>query len=1148
MTAIAIGVHVHAEPARLLATLAALESCSPPEVELLLLPDGPDPATGAALARLGHIPQSPTDAPQGPAACFNRLARKTSAETVILIESGTIVSPGWLEKLLAALTADPRHGIASPSTNRAWNQLAVFPDARGDDAGIARTAAEADARFGEGWKSLAPLWDVGDFCLTVKRSVIDTVGPADEAYGLGPCWEMDYAVRAARAGFVAVWAQGAYVFRQPFTVRRQREEARLFEANRRRYQDKFCGLRLSGAKTAYSPHCLGEGCRHFAPSPVSGSTSPAPMEVLPAVPATAVASAEVTAALSPIEVAPSNPSAAIPASPAVITAADARAVPATAAPSPDAAEPMPRPAQITLPPDAPLVSCIMPTSGRPDWARRAIRYFQAQNYPNLELVIVDASADNALASLPDDPRVRRHRVSPRSSIGTMRNAACAIARGEIVVHWDDDDWYAPARVSAQVRPILDGTADITGLRDTRFFELDSWRFWRCSPELHARLFVGDVHGGTLAFRRSLHDANCRYPDVSLAEDAYFLRRAMARGARLVPIEGADLFIYLRHGRNAWDFPCGSYLDPRGWRPEAEPPVLAADRGFYAARSRAAAPLAVSLKPAMAAVARIPAPAATVRTPAPVAIGVHVHAEPHRLCATLTALEAHTPPECEILLLPDGPDPDIRAALAELPHLRQSATGMPLGPAACFNRLTQETTAEKVVLVESGTIVTPGWLGRLRTALAADPAHGIASPSTNRAWNRLAAFPRGRGRPEDLARTAEEAERRFGKTWRSLAPLWDVGDFCLAVTRAVIEAVGPADEGYGLGPCWEMDYAARAARAGFVSVWAPGAYVFRHPATARRRREEARHFEASRQRYQDKLCGLKLSGARAGYAESCRGEACEHFAPFGTRPAAPAIVRSRTPLVSCVMPTANRRRFMPGAIAGFLRGDYPDAELVILDDGDDAVGDLVPVDPRVRYLRAARHRSLGAKRNAACEAANGEIILHHDDDDWYAPDRVRLQVEALQRSGADVCGLDRVLFYDPRVPAAWEYLYPIGGVPWVAGATLCYRRDYWLRHPFPDLTIGEDNAFAAAARAGELHVMKDNRFFVALVHARNTSVKNVRDPRWRPRDVADVRALTGSSWPPEEPATPLFPGRAPRSIRDGTCDAWQTPDANHPLRV
>ena len=52
-----------------------------------------------------------------------------------------------------------------------------------------------------------------------------------------------------------------------------------------------------------------------------------------------------------------------------------------------------------------------------------------------------------------------------------------------------------------------------------------------------------------------------------------------------------------------------------------------------------------------------------------AVGVHVHAEPRRLQATLDSLRAHAP-GAAVVLLPDGPDEPTRAALAaiELPQL------------------------------------------------------------------------------------------------------------------------------------------------------------------------------------------------------------------------------------------------------------------------------------------------------------------------------------------------------------------------------------------------------------------------------------------------------------------------------------------------
>jgi hypothetical protein len=67
--------------------------------------------------------------------------------------------------------------------------------------------------------------------------------------------------------------------------------------------------------------------------------------------------------------------------------------------------------------------------------------------------------------LPDDPRIRYIATgAPLRSIGAMRNEACQLARGEIVAHWDDDDWYGPQRLTRQVEGIRSGEAsDISGI-------------------------------------------------------------------------------------------------------------------------------------------------------------------------------------------------------------------------------------------------------------------------------------------------------------------------------------------------------------------------------------------------------------------------------------------------------------------------------------------------------------------------------------------------------------------------------------------------------------------------------------------------------------------------------------------------------------
>jgi predicted O-methyltransferase YrrM len=247
-------------------------------------------------------------------------------------------------------------------------------------------------------------------------------------------------------------------------------------------------------------------------------------------------------------------------------------------------------------------------------------------------------------------------------------------------------------------------------------------------------------------------------------------------------------------------------------------------------------------------------------------------------------------------------------------------------------------------------------------------------------------------------------------------------------------------------------------------------------------------------------------------------------PAGDAPARPVAAREEPApaplvmhapvgrLVSCIMPTANRRAFIPQAIRYFQRQDYEARELIILDDGADSVADLVPRDPRIRYVRMDERRTMGAKHNLACDLAQGEIICHWDDDDWMADWRLSYQIrELLSRSPSAICGLAHLLFYDPRADRAWRYRHPDQHRPWIGGGTLVYRRSFWESHRFPDMNEGADTIFIWGLTDAEIVALPDERFYVAIVHAANTSPKRTDGPGWDALGVRDIRALLGEDW-------------------------------------
>src|SRR6185503_4111726 len=124
MKTISIGIYVDGQLERLRWTLASLHANTSPDVEILVLLDGVvlNESAGRGLPAWNRVKVSATSDARGAAACFNRLASQTDTDVLVLLESGVTVAPGWLERLVAALAADPQNGLAGPSTNNSWNE------------------------------------------------------------------------------------------------------------------------------------------------------------------------------------------------------------------------------------------------------------------------------------------------------------------------------------------------------------------------------------------------------------------------------------------------------------------------------------------------------------------------------------------------------------------------------------------------------------------------------------------------------------------------------------------------------------------------------------------------------------------------------------------------------------------------------------------------------------------------------------------------------------------------------------------------------------------------------------------------------------------------------------------------------------------
>jgi glycosyltransferase involved in cell wall biosynthesis len=134
---------------------------------------------------------------------------------------------------------------------------------------------------------------------------------------------------------------------------------------------------------------------------------------------------------------------------------------------------------------------------------------------------------------------------------------------------------------------------------------------------------------------------------------------------------------------------------------------------------------------------------------------------------------------------------------------------------------------------------------------------------------------------------------------------------------------------------------------------------------------------------------------------------------------------RPPKVSVVIASHNYGRFLPDALRSVQEQTFEDWECIVVDDAstDDTeavAGRFVRGDSRIRYLRNPRNLGEAGSRNTGNRAARGEFISSLDADDWWHPDKLKRQLEAMQRVGGAVLAFGAAVMVTPGGEKLWEY--------------------------------------------------------------------------------------------------------------------------------
>jgi len=203
-----------------------------------------------------------------------------------------------------------------------------------------------------------------------------------------------------------------------------------------------------------------------------------------------------------------------------------------------------------------LVSAIMPTRGRQALARTAVKCFMAQTYAPRELVILDDEDDPSFPGAFADRFCAGKQLSlrylrqPRATIGAKREKCCQLAQGEVIMHFDSDDWSAPGRMEEQVRLLGESGKPMSGYHSLLFWDMRTALGYRWKGA------EGFAIGTSMAYTKEFWKSH-RWPEYSGlpanprfdATDVQVMRQAQAIDG-VATLDGGGMCVARAHDSNS----------------------------------------------------------------------------------------------------------------------------------------------------------------------------------------------------------------------------------------------------------------------------------------------------------------------------------------------------------------------------------------------------------------------------------------------------------------------------------------------------------------------------------------------------------------------------------------------------------------------
>ncbi|WFR64756.1 glycosyltransferase family 2 protein [Paenibacillus amylolyticus] len=188
--------------------VSSIEKHTPAPFEIIVVDNASKDGTAKAMLRKGGMVRvAALDQNRGFAGGVNHGLMMARGRHIVVLNNDTLVTPGWLDNMMACLASDPKIGVVGPVTNYI-----------GGDQQIEVPYRELEEMWPFAATHNRPNADkhritdrlVG-FCWLFSRELLERVGYLDEGYAVGNYEDDDWIIRVKLAGYQLAVAGDAFI-------------------------------------------------------------------------------------------------------------------------------------------------------------------------------------------------------------------------------------------------------------------------------------------------------------------------------------------------------------------------------------------------------------------------------------------------------------------------------------------------------------------------------------------------------------------------------------------------------------------------------------------------------------------------------------------------------------------------------------------------------------------------------------------------------------------------------------------------------------------------------------------------------------------------------------------------------------------------